>query len=89
MENLRTRERETERGGKLRKDTIVLYRILSYVTEDGGKMCEFLLLVAGNDVCDHPIGDARAHVLSQSDVALQLLDSQSLVRIVLVLLLQL
>ena len=48
-----------------------------------------VLLVPGNDVCDHPVRDAWTDVFSQSDVAFQLLDGQSLLRVLLVLLLQL
>lgn len=48
-----------------------------------------VLLVPGNDVCDHPVCDAWTHVFGQSDVAFQLLDGQSLLRVLLVLLLQL
>lgn len=44
---------------------------------------------SGNDVCDHPVRDAWTDVFSQSDVAFQLLDGQSLLRVLLVLLLQL
>lgn len=48
-----------------------------------------VLLVSGNDVCDHPVRDARTDFLSQSYVAFELLDGQSLLRVLLVLLLQL
>lgn len=48
-----------------------------------------LLLVPGNDVRDHPVRDPRTHVLGQSDVAFQLLYGQTLLRVLLVLLLQL
>lgn len=48
-----------------------------------------ILLVPRNDVCDHSVCNARTHIFSQSDVALQLLYSQSLLRVLLVLLLQL
>lgn len=45
--------------------------------------------VPGEDVCDHPVRDAWTHLLGQSDVAFELLDGQSLLRVLLVLLLQL
>lgn len=48
-----------------------------------------VLLVPGNDVCDHSVCDAWTDFFSQSDVAFQLLYSQSLLRVLLVLLLQL
>jgi len=47
------------------------------------------LPVPGYDVCDHPVCDAWTRVLSQSNVTFQLLYSQPLLRVLLVLLLQL
>lgn len=56
--------------------------------EKGDKLSN-VLLVPGNYMCDHPVGDAGTNVLGQSDVAFQLLDGQSLLGVLLVLLLQL
>lgn len=46
-----------------------------------------LLLVPGNDVCNHSVRDAWTDFFSQPDVAFQLLNGQSLLRVLLVLLL--
>lgn len=48
-----------------------------------------VLLVPGNDVCDHPVRDTWTDVLGPSDITLQLLDGQTLLRVLLMLLLQL
>lgn len=56
--------------------------------EKGDKILN-VLLVPGKNMCDHPVCDAGTNVLGQSDVAFQLLNGQSLLRVLLVLLLQL
>lgn len=56
--------------------------------EKGDKISN-VLLVPGKNMCDHPVCDAGTNVLGQSDVAFQLLNGQSLLGVLLVLLLQL
>lgn len=56
--------------------------------EKGDKISN-VLLVPGKNMCDHPVCDAGTYVLGQSDVAFQLLNGQSLLGVLLVLLLQL